>query len=244
MLLGQARTPAGMRIYAIGDIHGRADLLTAALVDIEADLASAPPDDWRVIALGDYTDRGPQSREAVDLLVARATDPHFIFLRGNHDDRLVNFIDHPDLYIGDFLGWGGFATLASYGVDVTGASGVTDLELSRALRRRFPPAHRRFFAGLSEFRVEGDYFFVHAGVRPGTPLDRQDSNDLIWIRDEFLDHTGPYDKVIVHGHTISDRVDIRPNRINIDTGAFHSGVLTTLVLEGNDHRLMQADAGL
>ncbi|MFZ1813025.1 MAG: metallophosphoesterase family protein [Rhizobiaceae bacterium] len=240
MFLGEATLPDDERIYAIGDVHGRLDLLEMMLARIEADRAAKPVARSAVLFVGDYTDRGPQSREVLDRLCVLASDQSFIFLRGNHDQWLENFMDEPEASGDKFLYWGGMATLRSYGVDVE--AGRTLKELSRDLVRRFPASHRRFLASLADCHIAGDYFFVHAGVRPGVQLDQQEQHDLLWIRDEFLSHPGSFGKVVVHGHTPRSTVELMPNRINVDTRAFQSGVLSCVVLEGQGHRLIQACA--
>lgn len=237
MFLGEASLPDGLRIYAIGDIHGRADCLVELLDAIADDKKASPPALSKIVFLGDYTDRGPQSREVIGLLAARANASDFICLRGNHDQWFLEFLTHPDEAEG-FLHWGGIQTLQSYGVE-TGSDFPSSVELSRELSRRVPPDHRRFLSGLKHWHEEGDFFFCHAGVRPGISLHHQDPHDLMWIRGEFHAHRGSFGKVIVHGHTPHDEVDFRPNRINIDTRAFDTGVLTALVIEGSQTRLIQ-----
>jgi serine/threonine protein phosphatase 1 len=234
---GEASLPAGLRVYAVGDVHGRADCLTELLERIESDLAESPVAESRVIMLGDYTDRGPQSRQVVEMLAARAEQENMVCLRGNHDDWFLRFLTDPDEGDG-FLNWGGIQTLESYGVDLTGAI-KSNAELARELTRLVPLSHRRFLSRLRYWHEEGDYFFCHAGVRPGIALHFQDPHDLMWIRGEFHAHKGSFGKVVVHGHTPQASVDFQPNRINIDTRAFDTGVLTALVLEGNEQRLIQ-----
>ncbi|MEZ5800775.1 MAG: metallophosphoesterase family protein [Nitratireductor sp.] len=239
MFLGEAIIPDGQRVYAIGDIHGRLDLLERMLGVIDADIAANPASQPTIMFLGDYVDRGPNSSGVVDRLVSLADDPRHVMLRGNHDQRLQDFVDDADIDGEAFLYWGGLATVASYGVDVTGEH--TPQVLSRELARVFPSRHRRFLQNLPYYHSIGDYFFVHAGVRPGVPLDAQDSHDLMWIRRDFLVHQGSFGKVIIHGHTPVDWVDAQPNRINVDTCAYDSGVLSCVVLEGNKWRSLHAE---
>ncbi len=233
--------PADSRIYAFGDIHGRADLLRRlhALVHDDAYRRQAPRN--VAVYLGDYIDRGEDSSAVIDLLLDEPL-PGFetITLKGNHEDSLLRFLE--DTAIGPaWLLYGGRETLASYGVRPP-APGADERDFERArqeLRVRLPERHRRFFAGLKLSHEEGDYLFAHAGVRPGVPLDRQAEDDLLWIRDEFLFSDAEFGKIVVHGHTISERPDVQRNRIGIDTGAFASGRLTCLVLEGTDWAFLQ-----
>lgn len=236
MFLGEARLAKGLRVYAIGDIHGRADCLSSMLSLIGADIVNAPIDSVQIVFLGDYTDRGPASRDVIDCLVELSIHPHVICLRGNHDEALGSFLSDPEGGAA-FLRWGGRETLASYGVDT--GSGRSNAQMSAELLRAMPQSHRRFLSGLKTSWQAGDYFFCHAGVRPGIDLDQQDPHDLMWIRGEFHDHEGCFGKVIVHGHTPRDQVDILPNRINVDTGAYANGRLSCVVLEGREHRLLQ-----
>ncbi len=235
-----ARVPDGRRIYAIGDIHGRADLLTEVYEMIRQDSEAAG--DGKTVAivhLGDYVDRGPQSREVIDMLLAPADGIESVCLKGNHEDLMLAFLD------GEEIGrmWlynGGNATLASYGVPMVDYAGDDmPAQARQALAAHLPPDHDEFLRGLKLMHLEGDYLFVHAGVRPGVDLARQDDGDLMWIRDEFLDATEDYGKIIVHGHSIRPEVELMPNRIGIDTGAFRSGRLTCLVLDGAARRLLQ-----
>jgi serine/threonine protein phosphatase 1 len=241
MLLGQAAIGPNLRVYAIGDVHGRVDCLTRLLEMIEADKAENPAVASKIVMLGDYTDRGPSSREVIDLLASRANGEDFICLRGNHDQWFLSFLTDPDEGDG-FLSWGGIQTLESYGVDLTGSI-RSNAELARELSRLVPAEHRRFLSHLALFHEEGDYFFCHAGVRPGVALQFQDPHDLMWIRGEFHAHRGDFGKVIVHGHTPQPAVEFQQNRINIDTRAFDTGVLTALVLEGTSQRLLQTACG-
>jgi serine/threonine protein phosphatase 1 len=239
MVLGEAAIPQGLRVYAIGDVHGRADCLSQLLDMIEADRLASSAAASKIVMLGDYTDRGPRSREVIDMLAGRVNDEDFICLKGNHDEWFLSFLTNPDEGDG-FLHWGGIQTLESYGVDLSGSI-RSNAELARELSRLIPPEHRRFLSHLRLFHEEGDYFFCHAGVRPGVALQFQDPHDLMWIRGEFHAHKGDFGKVIVHGHTPQSAVDFQKNRINIDTRAFDTGVLTALVLEGTSQRLIQTD---
>lgn len=233
--------PPGSRVYAVGDIHGRADLLRELhqLIHEDAYRRQAPRN--VVIYVGDYIDRGGDSPAVIDLLL-NETLPSFesIHLKGNHEDSLLRFLD--DISVGPaWLLYGGAQTLLSYGVRPPyGAGRGEDLtRAQRELREKLPARHRRFMQGLKLTHVEGDYLFAHAGVRPGVALDQQQEEDLLWIRDEFLLSDAEFGKIVVHGHTITSRPDVQRNRIGIDTGAFASGTLTCLVLEGSDWSFLQ-----
>jgi serine/threonine protein phosphatase 1 len=232
--------PAGRRVYAIGDIHGRADLLARLHEMILEDAKGAEALTKVMVYLGDYVDRGPASRDVIDRLLAPLPKGfRAVYLRGNHEAWLVDFL--ADVAAGP--GWlnnGGHATLQSYGVGraigLTLASrlGATQAALARAL----PDPHRRFFETLGLYHVEGDYLFVHAGIRPGVAIDRQAPDDLMWIRDEFLYSEADHGYVVVHGHSITEAPELRPNRIGIDTGAFATGQLTCAVLERDQVRFL------
>lgn len=233
------RVPVGRRIYAIGDIHGRLDLLTLLHQQIRDDAQTAVGDKL-VVYLGDYIDRGPASRAVIDALIA-APLPGFarVFLKGNHEDMMLRFLAGPPDPL--WLFNGGIATLASYRViDADFVPGHWDLELlQQRMRSALPPSHGDFLLNLSLKHEEGDYLFVHAGVRPGVPLDAQQPEDLMWIRAPFLKARKPFGRRIVHGHTITEAPEVTENRIGIDTGAFYSDCLTCLVLEGDQVRFLQ-----
>lgn len=234
--------PEGTRLYAVGDIHGRKDLLDRLLHLIRCDAEGTASQRRLVVFLGDYIDRGPQAREVVATLAAGpADDPrwsgfHWICLRGNHEDAMLRFLD--DVSVGpSWLGNGGLATIQSYS-DGSELRSRDFGDLQALLSRCLPAAHRAFLAALPCCHVEGDYFFVHAGVRPGVPLDSQDRQDLLWIRDAFTTASSDHGKMVVHGHSITRGPDVRHNRIGIDTGAFFSGRLTALVAEGASCRFL------
>lgn len=236
-----AATPSDRRLYAIGDIHGRLDLLTALHGAVLADHEGRPRDGRDiVIHLGDYVDRGPHSREVIDYLVSGPLPGlSMVHLLGNHDDAMLRFLE--DAAAGPtWARYGGDSTLVSYGVrarsDMIGAGRFQDMH--RQFVRAVPEAHVAFLRDLRLSFEAGDYFFAHAGVRPGVPLDRQEADDLLWIRDPFLTSDADHGKVVVHGHTPRAEAEIRPNRIGIDTGAFASGVLCCLVLDGEHRRLL------
>lgn len=234
--------PDGMRIYAVGDIHGRHDLLELLLRHIEQDAGAAGNGLRNVlIFLGDYVDRGLQSMQVLDHLTS-GTLPGFetVYLKGNHEAAMLEFLR--DAKFGrTWKYYGGLETLHSYGVtELTLSDDPTDFEHARDhFERVLPERHKRFLQSLSISAQLGDYFFVHAGVRPGVSLSRQLEEDMLWIRDEFLDSRASFGKVIVHGHTPREEANFRMNRIGIDTGAYMTGVLTALVLEGTSQRLLQ-----
>ena len=239
-----ARGPDGMRLYAIGDVHGRHDLLAAMHRRIESELEYTPDSDWRIIHLGDYVDRGPDSRSVIDFLIAaRARDPRNIMLTGNHDIGMLDFLSKPDPD-GLFMRYGGIQTAASYGVKLSNGGnwfGKSDEALSHghaALVESVPQAHVDFLRSLPFSATFGDFFFCHAGIRPGVPLESQSKQDLIWIRDVFHDYPGLYPKVIVHGHTPVPEAEVAANRVNVDTLAWQSGMLSALAINGGDKRIL------
>lgn len=238
MRLEEARLPPGLRVYAIGDIHGRADLLDRLHDLIRADLAAGAPERCVVLYLGDYIDRGPASAQVVETLCRRRLEGvETVALLGNHEAMMLEFLDAPygaSLWLAN----GGDATLASYKVKVP-ASFDEFLLTQRSLRGALPRHHLHFLQDLAVQARFGDYLFVHAGIRPGLPLDRQSREQMIWVRDVFLDSEADHGVVVVHGHTIVHAVEWRPNRIGIDTGAYTTGRLTALVLEGGERRLLQ-----
>lgn len=246
-----ARAPDGCCIYAVGDIHGELRLLRQLLERIEADAAAM----WAehglrplVVFLGDYVDRGPESRGVLEHLLnlrqasQRGGGVACRFLRGNHEEGLLAFLRDP-VKASDWLRFGGVETLASYGV--VASAGLSDPARFRALAAQFAdrldPLHRLFLEDLEQTIDLGDYLFVHAGVRPGVPLDRQQLEDLLWIREPFLSSRKFHGKVVVHGHTIVERVEDRGNRIAIDTGAYATGCLTAMVLHGTQRRMLQTE---
>jgi serine/threonine protein phosphatase 1 len=241
MLLGQAQTPPGMRLYAIGDVHGRDDLLAEKHALIAADLAARPAPDHRIIHLGDYVDRGPESAAVIErLLTLKARDRRAMFLKGNHEELLIDFLNDPVEGGPVFLDNGGTATLASYGVSMNRwfFGNRHMISVADDLAKAMPAGHRAFMEGLDLSARFGDYFFCHAGVRPGVPLDQQNREDLIWIRGAFLHSPAEFEAVVVHGHTPTPEPEVRPNRINIDTGAVFTGRMTCLVLEGTAYRFL------
>jgi serine/threonine protein phosphatase 1 len=234
-----ARAPDGMRLYAIGDVHGRLDLLGAMHAEIRAELMRDRPDDWRIVHLGDYVDRGPDSAGVIAFLMERiAEDGRVVALAGNHDMALLDFLREGDR-TQMFRRFGGNDTARSYGTHVDFATASSAEAGRMALAAAIPPSHLDFLRGLPRLAEFGDFFFCHAGIRPDVPLDRQDPQDLIWIRDAFLNFPGLHPKVVVHGHTPQDQAEIMPNRVNLDTLAYASGRLTALAVDGSKKRLME-----
>ena len=235
-----ASTPEGMRIYVIGDVHGRDDLLSDLAEQIERDCATAPREVITVL-LGDYIDRGPESAAVVERLSANRFPTALRALRGNHEAMLLEFLDNAKI-LESMAQVGGLETLNSYRVDVSQAMRGEGYEAARAaLVAALPAAHRHFLEATELSAAIGDYFFCHAGVRPGTPLARQTAEDLMWMREGFLSCELPFGKIVVHGHTPVDSPEIKSNRINIDTGAFATSLLTCLVLEGEGRRFLNAE---
>ena len=239
-----ARLPDGMRLYAIGDVHGCRELLVEMHARIDRQIAREGPADWRIVHVGDYCDRGPDTKGVIDFLTGRmAADPRIVCLRGNHDHGFLAFLASSspaaarDSMI--FIRNGGEATTASYGVAADFSTPDGMARTRDALTRAMPQEHQAFLARLPYAASFGDVFLCHAGIRPGVPLDAQAPDDLIWIRDEFLSDPRLHPKLIVHGHTPSDSVEIRPNRVNVDTRAFASGRLSALVVEGERRTLVE-----
>ncbi len=231
-----SRSPTSERIYAIGDIHGRRDLLDRAIDAIARDVDAHGPAALTV-TIGDYIDRGPDSCGVIDRLAANPFPTPYVAIKGNHEDILETFLADPDA--GPYWrGQGGHETLQSYGVRVGGFTGPSYAKARDALRRAMPPAHIEFLRSLKMSHSRGKYFFCHAGVRPRVPLDRQSEQDLLWIRDDFLACTKDFGKVVVHGHTPVEEPEVLPNRIDIDTGAFATGRLTCVALEEGAPRFL------
>jgi len=236
--MGDARVPPDSRVYAIGDIHGRLDLLNRLHQLILDDAAASKASQRTLIYLGDYVDRGPDSAGVIELL-SQETLPGFtaIHLKGNHEDFFLRFLDDTSSGSAWFAN-GGIATLRSYGVDIDYAADDIPARLLDKLSRRLPARHLDFLRALSLNHCIGDYLFVHAGIRPGLAMELQSATDMLWIRNEFLSSTVEHGKIVVHGHTITDLPEVRENRIGIDTGAFFSDRLTCLVLDGADRRFL------
>jgi serine/threonine protein phosphatase 1 len=219
------------RLYAIGDIHGRLDLLERAIAEHGADALT--------VTLGDYVDRGPKSRGVLDRLAANPFPTPYVALKGNHEALLESFLADPTIGL-QWRRLGGLETLHSYGVPVSGMMIGRNLDdAAEGLRAALPAQHTDFLKSLKTSHLHGKYFLCHAGVRPGVPLEAQDENDLLWIRDEFLRSKTDFGKIVVHGHTPIEHPEVLPNRINIDTGAFATGQLTCVALDQAGHRFLK-----
>jgi serine/threonine protein phosphatase 1 len=232
--------PDGTRVYAVGDIHGRLDLLDDLIARIDTDDAGRARAETTIIFLGDLVDRGPDSAGVVEQLRLLAESGRRVrFLAGNHEEILLQSLDGDLKALKLLCRIGGRETALSYGLSEGDYDRLGFDELAQALDRSVPMAHRRFLESFEDMITLGDYLFVHAGIRPDQPLDEQRKADLRWIRDPFLDHRGRLEKRVVHGHTITPEVEFRPHRIGIDTGAYASGRLTALGLEGTDQWVLQ-----
>ncbi len=234
------RVPDDVRVYAIGDIHG-CDAEFAALLDkIDADHGQRTPKRRIIVLLGDLVDRGPDSAGVVErarLLVEAGDEVRLI--AGNHEEMLLTSCAGDPKGLRLFARNGGRETALSYGIDEGTWNSADFDELHRLLEQAVPASHRTFLGAMEETVVIGDYAFVHAGIRPDVPIAEQVGEDLRWIRDRFLNHRGPHEKFVIHGHTITDEVDEQPNRLGIDTGAYMSGRLTAVALEGDRRWFLQ-----
>jgi serine/threonine protein phosphatase 1 len=226
-----ASLPRDTRVYAVGDIHGRADLLDETTARIDEDLARRPIKYAVEIYLGDYIDRGPDSRGVIDLLTVRLVRNRAVCLRGNHEALMETFLQDPAV-LQSWLPLGALQTFASYGISPRSGR-ETAADFHRSFMATFPRTHELFLQCLRNSFHCGDFLFVHAGIRPGVPIELQDSSDMLWIRDEFLNSQQAHGTFVVHGHTPVPHPDIRHNRINIDTGAWRSGILTCIAIEGS-----------
>jgi serine/threonine protein phosphatase 1 len=231
--------PAGQRVYAVGDIHGRCDLFEALVAAIEEDDAASIPADTSVILLGDLVDRGPDSARVIALAREWQARRRVRILGGNHEEMFLRSFEELEIFR-HFLRHGGRETVLSYGIDRASFLQATMEEAQQLMREAVPREDIAFLESFEDMVTVGDYLFVHAGIDPRVPLDEQRLRDLRWIREPFLSHPDSYGPVVVHGHTISDSPEDCGNRIGIDTGAFMSGRLTALVLEGTARRYLEA----
>ena len=236
-----AAIPAGTVVYAIGDVHGRDELLEDLLKQIIAHAQTAPAERRVLVFLGDYVDRGWQSREVLERLSRFSLDGfEAVFLKGNHEEALLSFLEDPH-FLENWRQYGGLETLHAYGLkDLNFRADEGYLrDVHAAFADALPDHHRAFLQGLPSRFELGGYLFVHAGVRPGIPLDAQSEHDLRWIRNEFLDSQADFGKRVVHGHCPEEEPQVRPNRIGVDTGAYITGVLTAVVLQETSVAFLQ-----
>lgn len=231
-----AAVPAGTRVYAIGDIHGRADLLAGLMEKIEADAGKAQEEKKILVFLGDYVDRGFQSREVIEYLIsADLSQFETYFLKGNHESAFEMFLSDPE-FGPEWARFGGAETLMSYGIQPPRSKTQSDAwrTVCDELNQNLPVEHRKFLNSLGHYLRIGDYIFVHAGLRPGTPLEQQTERDMLWIRQEFLEDEEEFECVVVHGHTPISQPHLDRRRIGIDTGAYLTGKLTAACFTGTD----------
>ena len=237
------RGARGWRAYVIGDVHGRLDLLDSLLERIEDDLNRRPIRKSMLVFIGDLIDRGPQSAQVIERLRTYKHDGvRPIFLLGNHEEVLLRILSGDSSLVQSWLKFGGTECLTSYGVNARELRRQGDQEIVATVREVVPATHVAFLKSFIDSCRFGDYLFVHAGIRPGIEFDQQKQSDLRWIREPFLRDETDHGFVVVHGHTIRPEVDERPNRIGIDTGAYRTGVLTALVIEGRERRTIDTRA--
>ena len=227
------KLPNGVRIYALSDIHGCSHLLEQMFAVIDADMSNSRPFRAIEVFLGDYIDRGPDSRHTIDLLIERSRRRNTVFLKGNHEAYFTSVLNDPSL-VTKWFQFGGLETMMSYGLSASpNLTKDQQSDLVRELTSSMPPHHIEFLRQLRPTFTCGDFFFVHAGVRPGIPLSDQRESDLLWIRDEFLQSKRRFGKYVVHGHTPVRQPELLENRANIDTGAYATGNLTLLSVQGD-----------
>lgn len=234
--LDTARVPEGMRVYAIGDVHGRNDLLHQLLKKIEADDLARGDAETLIIFLGDLMDRGPDSASVIETAMAlHKAGRNVRFLMGNHEEVFVRACRQNDPKVTRFfIRIGGEATVLSYPITRSEYIALDMHQLSVRLGTLVPESHLDFIESFEDQIIIGDYVFVHAGIRPGVALADQKPSDLRWIREDFVDQRGDLEKVVVYGHTIYEDVEERGSRIGIDTGAYASDKLTAIALEGGE----------
>ncbi len=230
--------PEDYRLYAIGDIHGRVDLLIRLIDTIIEDSSARQKVRYQVlIFLGDYIDRGPESSQVIDFLVNHLPKRFkTVFLKGNHEQMMLEAVKNKQA-LPTWFHNGGKATLHSYGIDPEKyifKPGATQI-LGELLEQKMPAKHKKFYKNLKLNTTFGDYFFVHAGVNPVIPLEEQKERDMLWIRQRFLQYKRKFEKTIIHGHTITASPEVRSNRVGIDTGAWRTGRLTALRLQQKDY---------
>jgi serine/threonine protein phosphatase 1 len=232
----------GCRVYAFGDLHGRHDLLLRLFATIADDLGQRSTASTFLVGLGDYVDRGPESRSVLETLVTGFTGCTLVCLRGNHEQMLLDFLDDPLRNGRQWFAHGGKETLQSYAIDIGGGgppNGPALVSARDQFARAIPPSHLIFLQRTPLTYTSGDYLFVHAGVRRDTPLHSQSAKDLLWIKRGFSDEDAPFEKFVVHGHTPLERPYFGQHRINLDTGAYLTGRLTCLVLSDTNQQVIE-----
>nr|WP_244655668.1 metallophosphoesterase family protein [Sphingomonas sp. CFBP 13603] len=235
--------PKGKRLYAVGDVHGRLDLVDDLLGRIEDDIADRPIETAVIVFLGDLIDRGPDSAGVLERLQSLQHFPaKTLFLLGNHEEFLLRVLMGEPGIAHDWLGFGGDACAESYGIAPSALQAMDERRIAEVLRAAIPVGHVAFLKTFGDTFAFGDYLLVHAGIRPGVPIEQQQPRDLRWIRQPFLSDAHDHGCMVIHGHTISDGVDRRANRIGIDTGAYRTGVLTAVVIEEYDLRFLATGA--
>jgi serine/threonine protein phosphatase 1 len=233
--LQQPAGASGRRAYVVGDIHGRLDLLDALLRNIHRDIDERPHAETLLVFVGDLIDRGPSSAQVIERLRTYSRDGvRTVFLLGNHEEVLLRVLGGDADLIPDWLRFGGKQCLQSYGLDPAKLKTMRQERALDAIRAAIPADHVEFLRSFADTCQFGDYLFVHAGIRPGVPLDEQLQADLRWIRDPFLFDDSDHGFVVVHGHTITPEVEELPNRIGIDTGAYRTGILTAVAIDGTE----------
>jgi len=229
----------GYRAYVIGDVHGRLDLLEDLLAKIHAEMQHRPSRKTLLVFVGDLIDRGPSSSEVIERLrTYRRPGIQPVLLLGNHEEVLLRIVGGDESLIASWLQFGGLQCLESYGVDVSKLRGRSAQQVIEIARAAIPANHVEFLESFIDSCRFGDYLFVHAGIRPGVELELQSQADMRWIREPFLFDDTDHGFIVVHGHTISEEVEDRPNRIGIDTGAYRTGILTALAIEGKNRWLI------
>jgi serine/threonine protein phosphatase 1 len=238
---GSRRGPPSLRAYGIGDVHGRLDLLRDLMAGIARDNEQRPPAKTFIVLLGDLVDRGPDSRGVLDYLLTQPPAwARMVFIKGNHEELFLRVLDGEEEVVNDWLTYGGYECAESYGVSQGSTLNATPAEIIERLRAAVPDSHRKFLEEMADTFRFGDYLFVHAGIRPGVPVDEQVGKDLRWIREGFLDDRSEHGLCVIHGHTIVDGPEQHPNRIAVDTGAYKNGVLTAIGLEGRNRWFVEA----
>ncbi len=239
-----ARVPPGQRVYAVGDIHGRADLFARLIDAIEGDIRRRDRNgtgvETIIVLLGDLIDRGPDSRGVLDLAMRWGQQRPMHILLGNHEEMLLDAAEKLEV-LRHFLRYGGRETLLSFGIDEATYEAASFEEVQALLHAHIPPATLDYIRDFKNMVRIGDYVFVHAGIRPGVALEGQTASDLRWIREPFLSSAQDHGAVVVHGHTITDGVELKPNRLGLDTGAYQSGHLSALCLEDDERWLIQTE---